>query len=83
MDNHFSYDKRRDLNASFYLGWNPVNNTGERFGHDFDGSRIAIPLLLGKAVAALQAGKLRDGLAFTGAACHYFQDAVTDKPPSP
>jgi hypothetical protein len=77
INNHFSYDKRRDLNVSFYLGWNPVNNTGERFGHDFDGSRIAIPLLLEKAVAALQSGTLRDGLAFTGAACHYFQDAVT------
>ncbi|MCF6177192.1 MAG: hypothetical protein L3J71_15660 [Victivallaceae bacterium] len=77
INNHFSYNIRRDLNVSHYLGWNPVTNTGERFGHDFAGSRIAIPLLLEKAVGALQRGNLRDGLAFAGAACHYFQDAVT------
>jgi hypothetical protein len=77
IDNHFSYDIRRDLNASSYLEWNPVSGAGERFGHDFAGSRIAIPFLLEKAVVALQAGKLRDGLALAGAACHYIQDAVT------
>ena len=77
INNHFSYDIRRDLNASSYLGWNPVSGTGERFRHDFAGSRIAIPFLLEKAVTALQEGRLRDGLALAGEACHYIQDAVT------
>jgi hypothetical protein len=77
INNHFSYDIRRDLNASSYLDWNPVTGSGKRFGHDSAGSRQAIPFLLNKAVQALQAGKLRDGLALTGATCHYFQDAVT------
>ncbi|MDD5598425.1 MAG: laminin G domain-containing protein [Victivallaceae bacterium] len=77
INNRFSYDIRRDLNASFYLGWNPVTGTGKRFGHDTSGGLEAVPFLLGKAVAAMQAGNLRDGLAMTGAACHYLQDAVT------
>jgi hypothetical protein len=77
IDNHFSYDIRRDLNASFYLDWNPVAGTGKRFGHDACGGLEAVPFLLEKAVAAMQSGCLRDGLALTGAACHYLQDAVT------
>ncbi|MFA7185693.1 MAG: laminin G domain-containing protein [Victivallales bacterium] len=77
IDNHFSYDIRRDLNASFYLGWNPVTGTGKRFEHDACGGLEAVPFLLEKAVAAMQSGRLRDGLALTGAACHYLQDAVT------
>ncbi len=77
INNHFSYDIRRDLNASSYLEWNPVSGTGERFGHDFAGSRLAIPFLLEKTFKTLQGGKLRDVLALTGAACHYIQDAVT------
>lgn len=77
IDNHFAYDIRRDLNVSHFMDWNSVNNTGKWLNHDFAGACIAIPLMLKKAVSALQAGQLRNGLAFAGAACHYIQDAVT------
>ncbi len=77
INNHFSYDIRRNLNAPFYLEWNPVMRTGERFGHDSAGSRPAVKILLAKAIDAISDSRLRDALAYCGAACHHLQDAVT------
>ena len=77
INNHFAYDIRRDHNVSYYLDWNPVAHTGERFGHDTAGSRAGAPILLRKAVEAMVEGRLRDALAYGGAACHHIQDAVT------
>jgi laminin G domain protein len=77
IDNHFSYNIRRDHNVSFYLDWNPVAHTGERFNHDTGGSRQGVPVLLKKAIEAMLDSRLRDALAYGGAACHFLQDAVT------
>lgn len=77
INNHFSFDWRRNLKASFFLGSNPVTGRGVRYEHVISGALRAVPELLQNAVNALSKGKLRHGLAFTGAVFHYIQDPMT------
>ncbi|MCK5844211.1 MAG: hypothetical protein KAG97_05845 [Victivallales bacterium] len=77
IDNHFCFDWRRNLKASYFLGCNPVTGRGERQGHNRQGTYNAIPELLRNAVKSVEKGDLRSALAYGGAACHYVQDVMT------
>ena len=77
IDNHFCFDWRRNLKASYFLGANPVTGLGKRYGHNKPGTFHEGPTLLQNAVQALLNGDLRKGLAYTGAAIHFVQDVMT------
>ncbi|MDD4871464.1 MAG: hypothetical protein PHR77_12975 [Kiritimatiellae bacterium] len=68
-------DTRREWDISFYCGWDPVLQKGKGYPHRPPETFTAVQHYFGKAVEALQAGRLSDGARFIGVMFHYIQDS--------
>ena len=68
-------DTRREWDISFYMGFNPITGEGKRYMHRPPESYEAVPLYFGKALEALQAGRLTDGSRYLGVTLHFLQDS--------
>lgn len=68
-------DTRREWDISFYTGFNPITKEGKSYLHRPPESYEAVPLYFGRAVEALQAGRLADGSRYLGVTLHYIQDS--------
>lgn len=77
INNHFTFNWRRNLNVSYFLDYNPVTERGERQPHNRKGAAISVPFLIRRSVSSMKTGKIREGLAFAGAAMHFIQDIAT------
>ena len=68
-------DTRREWDISFYTGFNPITKEGKGYVHRPPESYEAVPLYFGKALEALQDGRLADGARYLGVTLHYLQDS--------